>query len=240
MKPEYNGSRMRTGVGMSCSQHRQSRGHDLTGGSRWIAPVVLCLVCCWFLVLPVAADDLPVDDSSDAGVNSTATLRISASIAEGIGLDVEPVEDEDEDVNGQEVTYIDENGDVQIKTVVQKTETNPPKESDLQVTVSSNNITTNWELKVSSSNGGYMVATDNPKFSMKNPFFFLTGENDGLIKYESPGAALFLDRAHQLIKGNHSISNMPISFGTRQEVTWDDMLLADRYWITLNFTVGSL
>lgn len=240
MKPEYNGSRMRKGLGMSCSQHRQNRGHDLTGGSRWMMLVVLCLVCCAFLVLPVAADN--------TSVNSTATLRISASISQGIGLDVEPVEDENVEV--KEETYVDENGTARIKTVVSlgNTVVSPPeitssrqKESDLKVTVSSNYNTT-WQLNVASSNEGYMVAADNPLLRMKNPFYFMQERDDPRFNYVQPDTSLLLpdilEEHMLLIQGDSSVTNIPIEFSTRQEVTWDDMLQAERYWITLYFGVG--
>jgi hypothetical protein len=198
------------------------------------------------LVLPVAAEDLPVDDSSHAGVNSTATLRISASIAQGIGLDVDPVEDEDVEI--KEETYVDENGTTRIKTVVSLGDTvvKPPeisqseqKESDLKVTVSSN-YDTSWQLKVSSSNEGYMVSAEDPSVRMKNPFYFLQEKNDPRFTYVQPEVALLLNRDNLLlIRGNSSVTNVPIDFGTRQEVTWDDMLQADRYFITLSFGVGA-
>ena len=191
----------------------------------------------------------PGDGTDNAsGPHSTATLRISASISQGIGLDVEAVEDEDVEV--REETYTDENGTTRIKTVVSLGDmaVDPPevavstqKESDLNVVVSSN-YDTSWQLQVSSSNDGYMVASEDQMLRMQNPFYFLQEQNNPLFHYVQPDAALRLpdlnDDPMLLLRGNRSITNIPIPFGTRQEVTWDDMLQAERYWITLYFGVG--
>ncbi|GEM_PF-1679852 len=240
MKPAEDNSKTKRVVQMSCGWRLLSGGLHPARAVR-LAVLVVVLLCCWtVLVLPVAADN--------SGVNSTATLRISASIAQGIGLDVEPVDDENVEI--REETYTDENGTTRIKTVVSlgNTAVEPPEiadstqtESDLNVVVSSN-YDTSWQLQVSSSNDGYMVASGDQTLQMQNPFYFLQDHDNPVFQYVQPETALRLpdlnDAPLLLLRGNQSITNIPIPFGTQQEVTWDDMLQAERYSITLYFGVG--
>ena len=239
MKPVYDICRMRGRGRVTSGQHLwiQTPGHLQSQKFRLVVLAALILICCSFLVLPVAAED--------AGVNSSATLRISAKIAEGIGLDVEPVEDEN--VTIKEETYV-EDGVTKIKTVVSlgNTVVKPPeiasstqKESDLKGTVSSN-FDTSWQLKVKSSNDVYMVSNTDSSVRMKNPFYFLQEKSDPRFTYVQNDVALLLNSTEMLlIRGDSSVTDVPIDFGTRQEVTWDDMLQADRYVITLIFGVGA-
>jgi len=240
MKPACGVSRIEGGARDTFGRCQciQSRGCCINHNSSLILLAALFLICCSFLIVPVAAED--------AGVNSSATLRISASIAEGIGLDVDPVEGEN--VTVQEETYV-EGGVTKIKTVVSLGDTvvEPPeitsstqKESDLKVTVSSN-FDTSWELKVSSTNDGFMVSKADPSVRMKNPFYFLQEKSDPRFTYVQNDLALLLNSTKmKLIQGNSSVTDVPLDFGTRQEVTWDDMLQANRYVITLSFDVGAL